>query len=198
MFTGIVESVAQVEALRGRGGGLRLVFRTRRNLGRLSVGGSIAINGVCLTVVTREKRRYAADLGPETLSRTTLGSLHPGDRVHVERPLRLGDPLGGHLVTGHVDGVGEVRSRRERASALELSIATPPALARLLAPQGSIAVDGVSLTISRLRGSVFRVVVIPHTLAVTCLGERRAGDRVNIEADLIAKHIARLTKRNAD
>lgn len=205
MFTGIVEAIGKVEAIgppppparrAGNGaraaGSRRLVVSGPLDLSGLPLGASIAVNGVCLTVVARRGRRFQADLGPETLALTTLGALRPGDRVHLERPLRAGDPLGGHLVAGHVDGVGRVERRRPEGDALTLRVAAPRALARYLAPKGSITVDGVSLTVNRVEGAAFQVTLIPHTLAVTCLGERQVGDRVNIEADLIAKHIARL------
>jgi riboflavin synthase len=199
VFTGIVEATGKVESLRANGSGKsrrnvgkRLTVSTALDLSRLPLGASIAVNGVCLTVVARKGRRFEADLGPETLARTTLGSLRVGSRVHLERPLNLGDPLGGHLVAGHVDAVGRVEVVRKHGEALELRIATPAALAPLLAPKGSVALDGVSLTVNEVSRKGFSVMLIPHTLSVTGLGERRAGDRVNIETDLIAKHIARL------
>jgi riboflavin synthase len=195
MFTGIVEGTGRVEALRPRrGGSRRLVVSAPFDLKRLPMGASIAVDGVCLTVVARRGRRFEADLGPETLARTTLGDLQVGGSVHLERPLRAGDPLGGHLVAGHVDGVGRLEHRRARGDALELHLRAPAEVAPYLAPKGSVAVDGVSLTVNQVRGPRFSVTLIPHTLAVTHLGERRAGDRVNIEADLIAKQIARLMK----
>lgn len=199
MFTGIVEAIGRVEALRpGRGGTRRVAIASPLDLAPVPQGGSIAVDGVCLTVVARRGRRFEADLGLETLARTTLGRLRVGSRVHLERPLRLGDPLGGHLVTGHVDGIGRVEARQGHGEALGLRIAAPAALAPLLAPKGSVAVDGVSLTVNTVAGRVFSVMLIPHTLAVTRLGERRAGDRVNIEADLIAKHLHRLVKQRVN
>jgi riboflavin synthase len=174
------------------GGSRRLVIAAAFDLGRLPLGGSVAVNGACLTAVARRGRRFEADLGPETLARTTLGTLRPGDRVHLERPLRMGDPLGGHLVSGHVDGMGRLQTRRQHGDALALRIAAPAELAPFLAAKGSVTVDGVSLTINEVSGASFGVMLIPHTLSVTCLGERQKGERVNIEADLIAKHVARL------
>jgi len=193
MFTGIVEATGKVVLLRpAAAGSRRLGITTTRNLSRLRLGDSIAVNGVCLTVVARRDRRFEADLGPETLACTTLGRLRPSDRIHVERPLRLGDRLGGHLVAGHVDGVGRIKARRTRGDTIELRIAAPAALAPYLALKGSVTVDGVSLTVNYVRQAAFGITLIPHTLSVTTLGERRVGDRVNIEADLIAKHVARL------
>jgi riboflavin synthase len=197
VFTGIVEGIGKVETLRPLpGGSRRIAVSTTLEVGKLPLGASIAVNGVCLTVVGRKARRFEADVGPETLRVTTFGDLRAGDRVHLERPLRVGDPLGGHLVAGHVDGVGRIETRRKQGDALLLRIAAPPELGPYLVPKGSVTVDGVSLTVNEVDGSRFAVMLIPHTLVATCLGERKTGDRVNIEADLIAKHVARLVKLN--
>jgi riboflavin synthase len=201
MFTGIIESTGQVDALEARQAGARLSVSTDLDVGSLPLGASIAVDGVCLTVVDRATGRFSADLGPETLARTTLGGLRLGARVHLERPLRLGDALGGHLVAGHVDGVGQVVARREVGESLELEIAAPEAVAGTLVPKGSVTVAGASLTINYCRtlegshvpGSVrFGVTLIPHTLAVTTLGQLAVGAPVNLEGDLIAKHVDRL------
>jgi riboflavin synthase len=198
LFTGIVEGIGKVETIRALpGGSRRIAVSSALPVGKLPIGASIAVNGVCLTVVSRRARRFEADVGPETQRVTTLAGLRAGDRVHLERPLRLGDPLGGHLVAGHVDGVGRIETRRKHGDALGLRIAAPAELAPYLAPKGSVTVDGVSLTVNEVDGSAFSVMLIPHTLAATCLGERRPGDRVNIEADLIAKHVARLVNLHA-
>jgi riboflavin synthase len=198
VFTGIVEGIGRIESLRPQAGGShRIAVATTLPVHQLPIGASIAVNGVCLTVVSRRARRFEADVGPETLRVTTFGDLGAGDRVHLERPLRVGDPLGGHLVAGHVDGVGRVQTRRKQGDALGLQIAAPRELAPFLVPKGSVTVDGVSLTVNQVTGPVFSVLLIPHTLAATCLGERKTGDRVNIEADLIAKHVARLVKPHA-
>jgi riboflavin synthase len=191
-----VETTGNVAALRpSAGGSRRLVVASTLDLSSVPSGGSVAVDGVCLTVVSRRGRRFEADLGPETLARTTLGERCPGDRVHLERPLRIGDPLGGHLVAGHVDAVGRLLRARRHGDALELELRAPAELAPYLAPKGSVAVDGVSLTINRVRNSTFSVTLIPHTLAVTKLGDLRPGARVNLEADLLAKHVARLLGR---
>jgi riboflavin synthase len=210
MFTGIVEGRGTVESIgraeppvAGRDDEaeatvIRLVVKTALDVAALPIGASIAVDGVCLTVIERSPGRFAADLGPETLMLTTLGALEPGRSVHLERPLRLGDPLGGHLVAGHVDTIGTVVAHDKKGRALDLEIAVPAPLARALAPKGSIAVDGVSLTINTIAdlgeggGAIFSVTLIPHTLASTHLGDRPVGSLVNIEADLIAKHIERL------
>ena len=192
MFTGIIEATGTVEALDAREGGARLAVTTELDVGALPLGASIAVDGVCLTVIERAPGRFAADLGPETLARTTLGALRPGARVHLERPLRLGDALGGHLVTGHVDGVGTIVARRPVGASLELDVAAPSDIAATLVPKGSVTVAGASLTINAVAGARFSVTLIPHTLAVTTLGTLGVGASVNLEGDLIAKHVDRL------
>jgi riboflavin synthase len=161
-------------------------------VGTLPIGGSIAVDGVCLTIVERAAGRFGADLGPETLALTTLGALDAGSRVHLERPLKVGDPLGGHMVAGHVDIMGTVTARRPVGASLELDIEAPAQVARFIAAKGSVAVDGVSLTVNTVVGEVFSVTLIPHTLEVTKLGDKGVGDSVNLEADMIVKHIDRL------
>jgi riboflavin synthase len=201
MFTGIVEGLGVVESIDRVApdrGVVRLVVTTDLDVGSLPLGASLAVDGVCLTVVERERGRFGADLGPETLALTTLGGLERGAEVHLERPLRMGDPLGGHLVAGHVDGVGTVVGVRERGDALEVDISAPPAVARLVTPKGSIAVDGVSLTVNAVAEETFSVTLIPHTLQVTRLGGKVLGAAVNLEADLIAKHIERLMEPYLD
>ena len=189
MFTGIVEATGTVSALERREGGVRLAVTTDLDVGALPLGASLAVDGVCLTVVERAAGRFAADLGPETLARTTLGALRLGARVHLERPLRLGDALGGHLVSGHVDGVGAVVGRRAAGTSLELEIAAPESVVATLVPKGSITVAGASLTINEVAGDRFSVTLIPHTLAVTTLGFKNVGASVNLETDLLAKYV---------
>jgi riboflavin synthase len=173
--------------------GARLVVGAERVLESTQIGSSIAVSGVCLTVVERGPGRLGFDLGPETLARTTLGDLGPGDEVNLERPLRLGDFVGGHLVQGHVDGVGIVAElgRQGDSARLKIEWQDAAALAPLLIPQGSIAVDGVSLTIAGLDARAFEIMVIPHTLAATTVGGYKAGRRVNLEADVIGKYVHR-------
>jgi riboflavin synthase len=195
MFTGIIEATGTVTALEKREGAVRLSVTTPLPVAELPLGASIAVDGVCLTVVDRASvpsQTFAADLGPETLACTTLGALAPGARVHLERPLRLGDALGGHLVSGHVDGVGTVVARREVGGSLELEIRAPESVVATLVPKGSITVAGASLTINTVAGDRFGVTLIPHTLAVTTLGALAVGAPVNLEGDLIAKHVDRL------
>ena len=183
MFTGIVEERG---AFTGRRGG-RFRFAAATVLEDARIGASIAVNGTCLTVVDVGEGWWEADVVEETLSRTTLGSLAPGDPVNLERPLRLSDRLGGHLVQGHVDGMGDVV-----APPPELVVHPPAHLLRYVAEKGSVAVEGVSLTVARVTGDSFTVAVIPHTAAVTNLGRLRTGDRVNLEVDLVARYVARL------
>ena len=199
MFTGIVEGLGKVESLRASAGGTRrLTVKTGLEVGKLPIGASMAVNGACLTIVARRAGRpstFQADVGPETLACTTLGSLGPGSRVHLEPALRLGDSLGGHMVSGHVDGTGCVESARKQARTLALRVTAPEELATYLFKKGSVAIDGVSLTINQVAGASFEVLLIPHTLEVTLLGELRAGSRVNLEADMIAKQVARFVER---
>ena len=196
MFTGIIEALGVVESIQrielNDAPVVRLVVVTDLPVESMPIGASIAVDGVCLTIVGRTAGHFAADLGPETLALTTLGTLESGSRVHLERPLKVGDPLGGHMVQGHVDITGTVVARRPVGASLELDVAAPAQVARFLAAKGSIAVDGVSLTVNTIVGEVFSVTLIPHTLEVTKLGDKRAGDSVNLEADMIVKHIDRL------
>jgi riboflavin synthase len=201
MFTGIVEATGTIQSIARaapEAATARLTVSTALDLSNAALGASIAVDGVCLTIVDRDAARgqFAADLGPETLMLTTLGRLEPGTRVHLERALRLGDELGGHLVSGHVDDVGTVVARRDNGGALDLEISAPASVAPALAVKGSVAVDGVSLTVNALAdvggGAIFGVTLIPHTLAVTKLGEKAEGSLVNLEGDLIARHVQRL------
>ncbi|MFP4602763.1 MAG: riboflavin synthase [Halochromatium sp.] len=201
MFTGIIEAIGRVEALEDRGGDRRIRIDTGSDagmkagaldLGQVSTGDSIAVNGVCLTVVELSARGFAADVSRETLSLTTLGTLKAGARVNLEQALRLSTPLGGHLVSGHVDGVGTLLEVREDARSWRLQIHAPGELARYIAPKGSICVDGTSLTVNRVKGAVFDLNIVPHTLGATIVGEYRVGSRVNLEVDLIARYLERL------
>jgi riboflavin synthase len=202
VFTGIVEGIGKVESLRaGAGNTRRLTVKTSLDVGKLPLGASIAVNGACLTIVARRSGRpsvFQADVGPETLACTTLGDLGPGTQVHLEPALRLGDSLGGHMVSGHVDGTGRVESARKQAGTLALRVSAPDDVALYLFKKGSIAIDGVSLTVNKVEGASFEVLLIPHTLEVTRLGELRAGSRVNLEADMIAKQVARFVERIHD
>ena len=192
MFTGIVEEIGTLRAVERRGDVMRVELAARVALQGSEVGASVAVNGVCLTVVAARPDGLAFEVGPETLSRTTLGRAQPGDAVNLERPLRFGAAVGGHLVHGHVDGMGTVKDVTRVESTARVRIALPgPALAPLLIPQGSVAVDGVSLTVAALEALAFEVMVIPHTLAVTTFGRLRPGLAVNIETDVIGKYLQR-------
>lgn len=192
MFTGLVEETGLVRSVTPGPHALRLVIRSGERSASGGIGASVAVNGVCLTVVERESDVLAFDLGPETLERTALGDLRPGDAVNLERPLRVGGELGGHLVLGHVDGVGIVIDVQRAGESACLSVAlVDRVLEPLVVPKGSIAVDGVSLTVTTLGPMVFHVMLIPHTLAVTTLGCARPGRRVNLEMDVIGKYVLR-------
>jgi len=191
MFTGIVEALGRVGAVEvGARGGRRLAVAVPDEAGwRLAPGESIAVSGVCLTVVDVAPGRIAFDLAEETLRVTTLGGLGEGDPVNLERPLRLDGRLGGHLVLGHVDAVGQVTAVWPEGDGARLDVAVPARLRPFLIPKGSVAIDGVSLTVATLEEDAFGVALIPHTLAVTTLGRRRRGDPVNLEMDVIGKYV---------
>ena len=192
MFTGIVEEVGIVRRVERSGETARLDIAARVALDGTELGGSIAVNGACLTVVALDIHGFAFEIGPETLARTTLGRLEPGDRVNLERPLRFGGALGGHLVLGHVDGVATVEAVARVESTTRVRIGCAGlGLDPLLIPQGSVTVDGVSLTVAALGSGWFEVMLIPHTLAATTLGSAKPGEAVNIEADVIGKYVVR-------
>jgi riboflavin synthase len=198
MFTGIVTALGTVREVQPIGGGhdLRLVIGTAPEfLARpvpAAIGASIACSGVCLTVVHLAADAFSVDCSAETVAKTTVGGWKPGTRVNLERALRLGDELGGHLVAGHVDGVAEVVSATPENASVRWRFRVPAAIAPYIAPKGSVAIDGVSLTVNEVDGEVFGVNIIPHTAAVTTFGTLQPGDRVNIEADMMARYVARL------
>jgi riboflavin synthase len=189
LFTGIIQTTGSIEHRSSPGAGLRLTIKTPRRLPALALGESIAVNGACLTITGRRDRSFTVDVSPETLRRTTLGRAAPATRVNLERSLRVGDRLGGHIVLGHVDGVGTLESIKPDGDWVLYCFKAPRSLAAYLVEKGSIAIDGVSLTIFGCRGPSFTVALIPHTLAETTLGERKPGDAVNLEADVLLKHI---------
>jgi riboflavin synthase len=193
MFTGIVQDVGRIVALETRDGDARLtVGIDRLDLSRTAIGDSIAVAGVCLTAVSLEARAFSADVSQETLAITTIGAWRVGRRVNLEPALRAGDALGGHLVSGHVDGIAELRARLEQGRSQRFRIQVPALLARYVARKGSVALDGVSVTVNDVGQQEFEVNLIPHTLAVTTLGELAVGDGVNIEVDLMARYAERL------
>jgi riboflavin synthase len=192
MFTGIVEEVGSVRAIEQGPDLARLEIAARVTLDGVDIGGSVAVNGVCLTVIERRPAGFVFEVGPETLSRTALRHLGAGDSVNLERPLRFGGALGGHLVLGHVDGVGTVDTVTRVESTARVRVTLPSRdLEPLLIPQGSVAVDGVSLTLAALGDRSFEVMLIPHTLAVTTLGRLAPGQATNIEVDVIGKYLVR-------
>lgn len=193
MFTGIIQSIGSIARIEPRGGDCRLTI----DVGKLpfadvKLGDSIAVSGVCLTAVELGSRHFCADVSKETLSRTTLGDAGTGARVNLELALLPTTRLGGHLVSGHVDGVGSVVDQRDEARSVRFTIEVPPGLARYIAEKGSICVDGISLTVNEVSGARFGVNIVPHTLAETTLGEARVGRRVNLEVDILARYLERL------
>jgi riboflavin synthase len=198
MFTGIVTDVGEVVAVHPRAENLRrLKIACRYDRARIADGASIACNGVCLTVVATGEEDghtwFSADAAAETLAVTTAGSWRAGTRLNLERALKIGDELGGHIVAGHVDGIAELIEREDLVDMARLVFVAPPHLSRFIAAKGSVALDGVSLTVNEVAGDGFSVLIIPHTLAVTTFGGLRARDPVNLEVDLMARYVARLT-----
>ncbi|MFQ5918141.1 MAG: riboflavin synthase, partial [Candidatus Binatia bacterium] len=194
MFTGLIEDLGEVYRWEVRKRAGRLTFRTALPLKEIRVGSSIAVNGTCLTVVEKSRGRLTVDVSPETLRRTNLNEIGPGDPVNLERPLRLMDRLGGHLVTGHVDGVAVTEGIRKRGEFTFFLFRVSAPIYRLIVPKGSVAVDGISLTVNECKKRCFSVAIIPFTLKNTNLHRRRVGDRVNIETDLIGKYLQQLLK----
>jgi len=194
MFTGIVEELGTVTAIEDQGDALRLTIDAQTVLTDAGLGDSIAVNGCCLTVVSNDGLRWTADVMQESLDKTSLGDLRVGDRVNLERAVTAEKRLGGHIVQGHVDGVGRVRRRTPSEHWEVVEIEMPAAMSRYLVDKGSITVDGISLTVVEARDDSFTVSLIPETLARTTLGWRAPGDRVNLEVDVIAKHVEKLVR----
>jgi riboflavin synthase len=198
MFTGLVQGIGRVRAIEPRGGDVTLVFDTGDvPLDDLERGGSVAVSGVCLTATSLEQSSFAADVSRETLSLTTLGEWQIGTRVNLEKAVRAGQALGGHYVTGHVDGVGHVLARHDDGRSVRMEFGVPPELARYVARKGSICIDGVSLTVNGAEGDRFDVNLVPHTLEVTTLGQLQSGSRVNLEVDIIARYLERMMRADA-
>lgn len=193
MFTGIIEAIGTLRALTPKGGDYRVQVDTGRlDLGDVKLGDSIAVNGICLTVVELTGHGFWADVSRETLSRTAFSELKTGSRVNLEKALTLNTRLGGHLVSGHVDGMGEIISREDNARAIQFQVQAPKELAKYISLKGSITVDGTSLTVNAVNGATFTLTVVPHTLAETIMTEYRPGRRVNLEVDLLARYLERL------
>ena len=192
MFTGIIEEMGVIQDLQQGRRSARLLVLAKSVLGDLNTGDSISVNGVCLTVTGIQDSEFSADVSPETLAVTTMGSLKVGDAVNLERAMRLDSRLGGHLVTGHIDGVGIIRNRRQNEDALVLGVEIPSELSRYCIRKGSIALDGVSMTLNQVGDKEVQIAVIPHTAKTTTLGLKGIGTTVNVECDLIGKHLERL------
>lgn len=192
MFTGLIEELGSVRGRVRRGAFQQLEIEAERVLDGLQVGDSVNIDGVCQTAIAIGEISFAVETVAETLSRTTLGTLGIGQAVNLERPLRAAQRLDGHLVLGHVDGIARIRQRTERDGEHRFEVEPPPALARYIAAKGSVALDGISLTVAEVSGDAFTVAVIPHTFDNTTLSHRRAGDSVNLEVDVIARYVERL------
>jgi riboflavin synthase len=193
MFTGIITDIGTVRAIR-QAGDTRFEIATSYELSTVDMGASIACNGCCLTVIEKGKDWFAIQASAETLSKTTLGEWREGTRINLERALKIGDELGGHIVSGHVDGLGEVVSITPEGDSKRFRFRVPGELARFIAPKGSVAIDGTSLTVNEVEGDHFGVNIIPHTQAVTTWGDMAEGQRVNIEIDMLARYVARLTE----
>ena len=192
MFAGIVEEMGAVKSLEKTLAGTRLTIFASTVMDDLPIGASISLNGACLTVVKRDDKEFTADVSPETMGVTNLGKLSAGSPVNLERAMKLNERIGGHLVTGHVDGVGTIRERHQEGNGTAITIEAPPEVLRYCVPKGSITMDGVSLTINEVSGRSFSVMIIPHTAKVTTLGIKQVGDTVNLESDLIGKYVERL------
>ena len=194
MFTGIVTDLGRVRSV-SPGGVTRIVLETAYDTAGIAMGASIACNGACLSLVDKGPGWFAVDASAETLARTTIGGWKPGTPVNLERPLKLGDELGGHLVSGHVDGLAEITERRPDGDSLRFEIRVPAAFQRFIAPKGSVALDGVSLTVNEVEGELFGVNIIPVTQRETSFGKLAPGERVNLEIDMLARYLARLMER---
>jgi riboflavin synthase len=191
MFTGIIEGLGTITAIHPSGQGSRFSITSDFDLAGTRIGDSIAVNGACLTAVILEGRRFTVDVSPETLKRSILGGVKIGERVNLERALRLSDRLDGHLVSGHVDGVGTLQTRKTLANAIVITFKVPEVLSRYMIEKGSVAVDGTSLTVNRRDSTSFDVSIIPHTAGLTTIGLKKVGDNVNIETDMIGKYVER-------
>lgn len=193
MFTGIIQAIGTIRAMQAIGGDMRLTIATGKlEMADVQLGDSIAVNGVCLTAVVLDGSSFSADVSRETLSLTSIGQLNLGSSVNLEKALTLSTRLGGHLVSGHVDGLGEVVSRYDDARSVRFRLKAPDALAKYIAAKGSICVDGTSLTVNKVEGAFFELNIVPHTLQETIMSGYRAGSQVNLEVDVVARYLERL------
>jgi riboflavin synthase len=197
VFTGIVREIGRVESTEGGEDGVRLVVRAPETAARTRTGDSVAVSGVCLTAVAVDDGTVAFDAVPETLRRSSLSRVEPGASVNLEPAVRAGEPLGGHVVQGHVDGVGRITAVKEEGAGRRLELEAPPELSRYLVEKGSVAVEGVSLTVAALDGTTVEIALVPHTLEATTLGALSPGDEVNLEVDVLAKYVERLLEARA-
>lgn len=197
MFTGIVEGKGKILRVEYRGQAKRLTIELPFHLTEVQLGDSISINGVCLTIVEKEGQAISFDLSGETIEKTLLGELKEGDSVNLERALRLTDRLGGHIVTGHIDGMGVITEKRKERDFINLKVKIPTNVSKYVVPKGSIAIDGISLTVNECRGEEVRITLIPYTLEKTTLMDKRVGDRVNMEADILGKYVERLLSQGS-
>ena len=194
MFTGIIEELGTVKGVRRQPEGIRLSVTAKLVMDGMKTGDSIAVNGVCLTVTEFDNRSFTADVSGETEKRSNLGKQRAGDKVNLERPMKLSDRLGGHLVAGHVDGIGVVRGVERKGGMLLFTFEVPTEVQQYLIQKGSIAIDGISLTVNEVKGNRYTVTVIPHTADMTTLGFKKTGDMVNLEADMIGKYVERFIR----
>ncbi|MBK8276582.1 MAG: riboflavin synthase [Nitrospira sp.] len=197
MFTGIVEEMGGITVMNKSLAGAKLTILASTVMSDLKIGDSVSVNGICLTVVSRSERDFSVEVSPETLSVTTLGSFAVGMPVNLERAMKLNERIGGHLVAGHVDGVGMIRSRQQDANTIVFTIGAPPEILRYCVAKGSITVDGISLTINAVNEQGFSIAIIPHTAKVTILGLKQVNDTVNLESDLIGKYVERLLQERS-
>ncbi len=198
MFTGIIEGIGILSSIKSAGKGKRITVTADFDLSQSKIGDSIAVNGACLTAVEIAGRRFSADVSPETLDKTTFARARIGDKMNLERAMRLSDRLDGHIVSGHIDGVGTIENKKTIGNALIVSFNAPESLSRYMIRKGSVAVDGISLTINECSEGKFEVSIIPHTAALTTIGFKNPGDMVNIETDMIGKYVERLLGGNSD
>ena len=196
MFTGLIEDLGEIVQIGKKGNSFQITVTSGLDLDSKDIGASIAVDGVCLTVVEIDKKRFTVDVSPETLERTTLKEKKRGDFVNLERALRISDRLGGHLVSGHIDGVGTIKSIDKKENSLVFLIDVPKEISRYLIEKGSVGLDGISLTVNEVKNSAFSVNVIPHTAQATTIGRRKVGDKVNIETDLIGKYVEKFLKES--
>lgn len=198
MFTGLIQDIGKIESIDRRGEGIGLTISTQLDLSNVKIGDSISVDGVCLTITKLSGRTFHAEVSPETLRRTTLSTARAGQPVNLEGALKMSDPLGGHLVSGHVDGTGEIIEIVAEGNSIRYRFWVPAQISRFLIEKGSVAVDGISLTVMQCQGQEFSVSVIPHTAETTTLGRKKSGDRVNLENDMIAKYVEKFVHARED